>query len=510
MRRLLIVCLLLVAAGSSASAQEILRGKITKLDVAGGQITVNVEGKDREFKIGEETQVFDAQGANLAERMKGFQVGSAIFLKPTAAGDALEGIKLGGGGGGGDNPAAGQRPEGAARGGPSRAKLKSLDVEGKVAVLVDAAGKETKYEFADSLRVHNAPGATLAEQLKAFKDGDDILYVGERRGDKNVLTAIGVSGGGRGDGGAGRAPGVRVTPDTSNMKPLTDPSFGKYQGFDGGLYPDGKNERPAAHLAAGMKQIAEIQPRNAEGKPDPAGKVVLMSVGMSNTSQLSQGLEAALRQADGLHPQFQFLNGAQGGMTAEAIQNPDDGGRGAQYWRVVDERLQQAGVTRQQIQAVWIKQADAGPRQGFPDYARKLEGELQKIVQVIQARFPNVKVVYLSGRTYGGYATTGLNPEPYAFESGFSVKWLIERQIKGDAELNFDASQGTVRAPWLTWGPYVWANGETKNSEGLSYLASDFVADGTHHAPEGHRKVGQFMLEQFRKDATMQPWMLKK
>src|SRR5262245_64961960 len=58
----------------------------------------------------------------------------------------------------------------------------------------------------------------------------------------------------------------------------------------------------------------------------------------------------------------------------------EDGGRGEQYWRVVDERLKQAGVTRAQVQATWIKQADAGPRQGFPEYAKKLQAEDRKSV----------------------------------------------------------------------------------------------------------------------------------
>ena len=44
--------------------------------------------------------------------------------------------------------------------------------------------------------------------------------------------------------------------------------------------------------------------------------------------------------------------------------------------------------------------------------------------------------------------TTGLNPEPYAFESAFAVRWLIGRQLDGKEGLNFDAAKGPVRAPW--------------------------------------------------------------
>jgi hypothetical protein len=292
------------------------------------------------------------------------------------------------------------------------------------------------------------------------------------------------------------------------MKPLTELGTEKYQGFAGGLYPDGKNDRPKDHEAAGLKLAAAVRPLNTDGEPDDEnGRVVLLSIGMSNTSQVSMGFRRALGDASGVSPRFMFIDGAQGGMTAEAIDDPEDGGRGAQYWRTVDDRLEQQGLSRKQVQAVWIKQADAGPRQGFPDYAKKLEGELLTIVHVIHERFPNVKLAYLSSRTYGGYATTGLNPEPYAFESGFSVKWLIEKQLAGEPELNYDPKKGAVKAPWLSWGPYLWTNGQTKRADdGFTVDPADFVADGTHHSPQGLLKHGELLLKFFSTDTTTRPW----
>src|SRR5262249_39785778 len=152
--------------------------------------------------------------------------------------------------------------------------------------------------------------------------------------------------------------------------------------------------------------------------------------------------------------------------------------------------------------------ADAGPSSGFPAYARTLQSELATIVRLLPKRFPNVKLVYLSSRTYGGYATTKLNPEPYAYESGFSVKWLIEDQLKGKAELNYDPAKGKVVAPWLSWGPYLWANGEKKNGEGLSSARGDFGPDGTHHTTQGTRKMGERLLMFFKSDSTAKPWFV--
>jgi len=158
---------------------------------------------------------------------------------------------------------------------------------------------------------------------------------------------------------------------------------------------------------------------------------------------------------------------------------------------------------------IWIKQADAGPSEGFPGYAKKLQGELMRIVQLMPGRFPNLKLVYLSSRTYGGYARTRLNPEPYAYESGFAVKWLIEQQIKGESALNYDVKKGAVKAPWLSWGPYLWANGATKRADGFSYAESDFAADGTHQSPSGQEKVGRLMLHFFKSDTTTRSWFLR-
>jgi hypothetical protein len=133
---------------------------------------------------------------------------------------------------------------------------------------------------------------------------------------------------------------------------------------------------------------------------------------------------------------------------------------------------------------------------------------LGRIVRLIAERFPHARLCYLSSRTYGGYATTRLNPEPYAYESAFAVKWLIEKQIRGEADLNYDPARGPVKSPWLSWGPYLWANGETKRDDGFSYTRDDFVGDGTHQSPSGQRKVGKLLLEFFTSDATTQSWFL--
>lgn len=280
--------------------------------------------------------------------------------------------------------------------------------------------------------------------------------------------------------------------------PLNDPAFQTYQGFQGGLYPDGANVRPAAHQAAGLQAAARIRPRNAKGEIDEAeGKIALLSIGMSNTHQ-EFSVFMRLAGERRLNPRLVLVNGAQGGWSADRlVANPKP------FWDTILGRLAEQGLTPAQVQAAWLKEADAGPTLSFPEDAGQLQGELRQIVLSLRGLFPNLQVVYLSSRTYGGYATTLLNPEPYSFQSGFAVKWLIEEQIQGEPELSYE--EGKV--PWLAWGPYLWADGATPRADGLLWACEDVRPDdGTHPSDSGQQKVAQLLLDFLESDSSARSW----
>jgi hypothetical protein len=154
-----------------------------------------------------------------------------------------------------------------------------------------------------------------------------------------------------------------------------------------------------------------------------------------------------------------------------------------------------------------LKEADAGPTQQFPIHANTLRDELVAIVKLVKLKFPNCNIVYLSSRTYGGYATTTLNPEPYAYESGFSVKWVIEKQINEDTTLA--CTGDNQKAPWLAWGPYLWADGLSPRSDGLLWDITDFVStDGTHPSTSGRQKVAAALINYLKSDSTARMWFL--
>jgi hypothetical protein len=284
-------------------------------------------------------------------------------------------------------------------------------------------------------------------------------------------------------------PAQNCAQTSTGLVPINDLGTGLYQGQMGGLYPNGSNVRPEHHTIDGLAEAAQILPRDASGSPAANGKIVFLSIGMSNcTQEFSRFVQ--LGNADPLKsPNVMLVDGAQGGQTALIITDPT-----ANFWTVVEQRLQTAGVTDAQVQAIWFKEADAGPTNGWPAYAQTLRAEFGTVMNILRTRFPNARVCFLASRIYAGYATSQLNPEPYSYEQGFSCKWLIEDQINGLASLNFTPAHGPVVSPWIDWGTYNWADGLTPRSDGLTWACADFQSDGTHPSTSGREKVAQALL----------------
>lgn len=292
---------------------------------------------------------------------------------------------------------------------------------------------------------------------------------------------------------------------STGLIPLTELGTGTYQGAEGGLYPNGSNERPAAHEAAGLAIAQAMQPLDANGNPDPVnGRYVILSIGMSNTTSEFRKFQETAGNDGSINPQVVLVDGAQPGGTANRMNSPE-----YDFWTPIYGRLSEAGITPAQVQVVWIKQASPQPQRSFPVYPQALQADLTGILQRLKTEFPNLKLAYLSSRIYAGYAASILNPEPFAYESGFAVKWVIEGQINGRPELNYDPAKGEVQAPWLSWGPYLWADGLTPRADGLTYECSDFSDDGTHPAGGAREKVANMLLWFFKNDTTTREWFVR-
>ena len=270
--------------------------------------------------------------------------------------------------------------------------------------------------------------------------------------------------------------------------------------FTGGLYPDGNNTRPAQHEAAGLAEAAKIVPLNKKGQPDPQGSIVMLSIGMSNASSEFNNFMKLAHKNPEINPQLVLINGAQGGQTAEKWVEPD-----SLSWQMAQAQLNRHSFTAEQVQVAWVKETLT--RGGdFPIKTQTLEAYLEAIAHNLKINFPNIKIAYFSSRTRSYAYWRGISPEPVAYETGFAVKWLIEKQIKGDPALNFDPARGEVKAPYLSWGPYLWIDGTNPRSDGRVWTAEDMTADCTHPSPSGNQKVAEMLMEFFMSDTLAASW----
>lgn len=257
-----------------------------------------------------------------------------------------------------------------------------------------------------------------------------------------------------------------------------------------GLYESG-NSIPLDHLAAGWVALAAAQPVN--------GTAALLCTGMSNARQEFgvSGQASALVFANKIEaiaaPSFRAPGGCQDAMTS-----PVWAQAGHPIYGIADSIISGVGVQPEQVRAAFHKLVYPNPENDFAsveDYTQGLAEIGADVVRAIRANYPNVEIVWLQSRSYGGFAVGTLNPEPYAHASGIAAKRLIQAQIDQRRTGVVDPRYGDLLtdAPWIGWGPYFWAS-ETPRSEGLFYVRSDFMADGVHPTNAGVDKISDEMV----------------
>jgi hypothetical protein len=329
----------------------------------------------------------------------------------------------------------------------------------------------------------------------------------------NWFLAVGGSKGSSGDT-------IFVPPDSTPKPPAVDTTQAvaitdmgdsvTYHGFEGGLYQGAENTIPPVHAA--------VQP-----PVDGTRKYVLLSISMSNGSQefcSPLGGDVGLHrctsfsfvgQADTLQSiadSLVIVNGAQSGQAATAWDDPSD-----QAYDIANQSLGLFGLGPEDVQIIWLKQANPGPTISLPSPnadAFDLLRNLGNVTRAIRVRYPNTRQVYVSSRIWS-CVQGGLNGEPFAYESGYAVKWLVEAQINQLATGDVDPRAGDLGvdvAPWLAWGPYLWADDGNPNSAGLTWSPADLDSDCTHPSASGVKKVGRLLLEFFSTSALTSRWFM--
>jgi hypothetical protein len=327
-----------------------------------------------------------------------------------------------------------------------------------------------------------------------------LLYQRNQRGDKltpeeDAYLKRAIAARNAGSGGGTQPTNQRKAPE--HLVPLTDMTASDlYEGEDGGLYGGGRNTPPESHRQIAEAELAKIHPLNVEGEVDENGAIGFVAISMSNATQEFSRFK---QMADGSRlksPKVVIVDCAQGGQ-AMAEWAPAD----AHPWDEARRRLALAKVFPKQVQAAWIKLANKGPTGPLQNHGRKLESDTLAVLHNAKALFPNLRIAYLGSRIYGGNAIDGLNPEPYAYESAFAARWLIQRQMRGDAELILSKS------PLLLWGPYLWAEGSKgRKTDMLVWERSDFGPDGVHPSDSGRQKVAELLLKFLTSDPLAKGW----
>ena len=403
---------------------------------------------------------------------------------------------------------------------PQRGRIKKVDTEKGFVTITTADGKDVECSFTPQTIIHDANNQDIADfRQKGLPAGTNVVFRGDQRGDRLVLTGLKATGQAAGkqkaDGKAGgKRPDVAAPPpprESIGIKPLTELGNETYKGESGGLYGNGRNDPPPAQQEAAKRAAARIQPLDVQGKPSSSGKIGVIGVGMSNTTEEFSVFKKLADSDSQKSDKVVIVDVAQGGQASEQWIDPTSD-VGKRVWGTVDQRLKAADVSNEQVQVAWIKQAlIAQARFGeFPAHAKKLESDLVTTLQLLKQRYPNLQIAYMSSRIYAGYATTSLNPEPYAYEGAFSIRWIIDRQVKGDPALNADAAKGEVKAPVVLWGPYLWGDGTTPRKDGLVWNRDDLRDnDGTHPSDSGRQKVADMLMKFVHSDPYAKSWYLK-
>jgi len=277
---------------------------------------------------------------------------------------------------------------------------------------------------------------------------------------------------------------------------------GEETGYAGGLYPNGENRRPPVFEASGIEIGRSVTPLGTDGQPNSNGRIVMVSIGMSNAAQEFRDFTFLTEEDLALNPLLAIVNGAQPGKITKDWVDPQ-----AETWDLIDQRLFSGGLSPEQVQIAWVKNTQTGGGD-FPEKILSIQEDLEQIARNIKIRFPNIKLAYFSSRTRSFTYWEGLSPEPTAYETGFAVKWMIEKQIDSDPTLNFDPNQGKVVAPYLSWGPYLWADGLNPRSDGLIWGQEDMVFDCTHPSDQGSAKIANLLMDFFKTDETTKTWFL--
>lgn len=271
-----------------------------------------------------------------------------------------------------------------------------------------------------------------------------------------------------------QSPGISnsVAADDTAKIPLVDLGAGTYLGYTGGLYPGGANDASGQYAADLLDASNSIVPIDKTGFPSSTGKVVFISVGASVGGHMMKALITKTTNNPATNPKLLLINCNQGAGYASLnnIMNPKD-----PYWDRLDHTITKKS-SYQQVQVIYIE-TDDSTTTVFPVKPINIKNNIDSCLRVFKQKFPNVKMVYVLGRTRTFPNVKKWNKEPGPYYFGWGCKWAIEDQINGVPGTEYKGSNAV--APMITWGFYEWADSLPRVTDNFYWRFSE-TKDGLH------------------------------
>jgi len=287
--------------------------------------------------------------------------------------------------------------------------------------------------------------------------------------------------------------------------PLNDLGTASYMGYTGGLYPGGANS-PSGQYAADLLEISNtIVPIDTFGNASATkGKIVFLSLGASTGGKNMQALIAKTTGNPLTNPKLVMADCNQGGATSSltSIANPID-----PYWLTVTKVINRKKSSYKQVQVVYLETDDGVTTKQFPDRPNAIRNKIEACARNMHNKFPNLKVLYLLGRTRTfnnkRNNATPWNTEPSPYYFGWACKWAIEDQINGVAGTEYKGPN--KKAPIITWGFYQWADSLPRVTDNFYWRWSE-TKDGLHSNDAGEDTLATRFQKFLLTDSYAKKW----
>src|SRR5262249_10764559 len=157
------------------------------------------------------------------------------------------------------------------------------------------------------------------------------------------------------------------------------------------------------HLNKGLGIVKKLKPLDTLGNVNYMnGKIVLAGFGASTVGGPFNHMIQLMKDYTDLNPCMQAVNAANGsdGVTAMYIGDDD-------YWEYIRiYKLGEKGLTPNQVQVGWLMHSSRTDSNGedIDSYVDTLVLRFKAALNAMLYYYPNLKVVFVSGFPYGGYA----------------------------------------------------------------------------------------------------------